>query len=141
MSKEETNIFKGIAIILMFVHHLFMDNDVLDMMNVHSILPRDALLLVASTSKICVAIFVELGINSFYMFLTHSFIHYYYLRDFIYSWKYASLIFSALLIYSYILSKCISFVYKKIKIENIETYLLKKIVDMERIKRCFDKYI
>lgn len=102
MSKEETNIFKGIAIILMFVHHLFMDNDVLDMMNVHSILPRDALLLVASTSKICVAIFVELGINSFYMFLTHLFIHYYYLRDFIYSWKYSSLIFSALLISSYI---------------------------------------
>ena len=343
MSKEETNIFKGIAIILMFVHHLFMDNDVLDMMNVHSILPRNALLLVASTSKICVAIFVfisaygitlsnrenlrlylskriikiiipfifiylmaafaaivsgkwieiygiewrstiyyvfidilglanlfgtptlngtwwymsfaiflpviivcavevynkigsmgliivgvfvpacfgvadvdtyrwwsltivmgvifakcnlferikkskrkyfiyivsvimmmpiaylrqciggywifdtllvlpiafttiliskiaildkvlvELGINSFYMFLTHSFIHYYYLRDFIYSWKYASLIFIVLLISSYILSKCISFVYKKIKIENIETYLLKKIVAMERI--------
>ena len=39
MSKEKTNIFKGIAIILMFVYHLFMDNDVLDMMNVHSILP------------------------------------------------------------------------------------------------------
>ena len=37
MTKEETTVFKGIAMLLMLIHHLFMDSTTLEVMNVHSL--------------------------------------------------------------------------------------------------------
>ena len=58
MTKKQTNVFKGVAIILMFVHHLFGDAGVLKDMNVHPFVPQNILLMIASAGKVCVAIFV-----------------------------------------------------------------------------------
>lgn len=58
MTKKQTNVFKGVAIILMFVHHLFGDAGVLKDMNVHPFVPTNILLMIASAGKVCVAIFV-----------------------------------------------------------------------------------
>lgn len=58
MNKNQTNVFKGVAITLMFVHHLFGDAGVLKDMNVHPFIPQNILLMIASAGKVCVAIFV-----------------------------------------------------------------------------------
>ena len=58
MTKKQPNVFKGVAIILMFVHHLFGDAGVLKDMNVHPFVPQNILLMIASAGKVCVAIFV-----------------------------------------------------------------------------------
>ena len=74
----------------------------------------------------------EIGLNSYYMFLTHSFIFYYYFRKFIYSWKYDVAILSVLLICSYLLAKSITLLYKVLNISKLEQFLLSKITGYER---------
>ena len=74
----------------------------------------------------------EIGLNSYYMFLTHSFIFYYYFRKFIYSWKYDVVILSVLLICSYLLAKSITLLYKVLNISKLEQFLLSKITGYER---------
>lgn len=41
MTKYETTILKGIAIVLMLTHHLFADSATLEMMNVQCMFPEE----------------------------------------------------------------------------------------------------
>lgn len=72
-------------------------------------------------------IFYELGRASHYMFLTHTFIFYYYFREFIYYWKYPIVILVVLVVCSYLLARILSVSYKILKISNLEQFFLKKI--------------
>ena len=59
MTKEESTILKGIAIIFMYIHHLFGDLTTLETMNVSPwVISTNTLFMLGITSKICVAVFV-----------------------------------------------------------------------------------
>ena len=60
-------------------------------------------------TKILSFILEKLGKHSYNMFLTHSFIFYYYFRDFTYKWKYAFIILVVLLCADFALSVLIEF--------------------------------
>lgn len=60
-SKQDTNILKGIAILLMYVHHLFYSSDTPGMELVNFwLLPEGQLVSIAKMCKLCVAVFVFL---------------------------------------------------------------------------------
>lgn len=60
-SKRDTNILKGIAILLMYVHHLFYSADTRGMELVNFwLLPEGRVIAIAKMSKLCVAVFVFL---------------------------------------------------------------------------------
>lgn len=72
-------------------------------------------------------IILYIGKHSMNLFLTHSFIYYYYCRSFIYMWKYPLFIFFALLIISVILSVILEQLKKLTGYSSIEKYVLSKI--------------
>lgn len=60
-SKTDTNILKGIAILLMYVHHLFYSADTRGMELVNFwLLPESRVIAIAKMCKLCVAVFVFL---------------------------------------------------------------------------------
>lgn len=61
MTKKESNICKGIAIIMMFVHHLFYDRDRYAGVNVVFWGGEELTLIIAQLCKVCVAVFVFLS--------------------------------------------------------------------------------
>lgn len=67
-----------------------------------------------------------LGEHSYYMFLTHSFIFYYYFRAFTYRWKYPALILLVLVIVDFVLSAVLDGLYRLLQCKKIENYLVKK---------------
>ena len=57
MTKEESTILKGIAIILMYIHHLFYLSDRVIGYDIQSLISTDALIGVGVYGKVCVTIF------------------------------------------------------------------------------------
>ena len=127
---KHCNVFYAIVILLIipiaYVRYGIGGYWILDAMLV---IPFALIAIIFNRIPIIKSFFYEIGLNSYYMFLTHSFIFYYYFRKFIYSWKYDVVILSALLICSYLLAKSITLLYKFLNISKFEQFLLSKITE------------
>ena len=72
-------------------------------------------------------VFAFLGKHSMNIFLTHTFIFYYYLKEQLYSCKYPIVILLVLLLSSLLISIAIEAIKKLVRFHKLEEYLLKKI--------------